>query len=431
MTGPVMKKLYKLPLIPIVICFLTFSVLAISIGCKSQISEEASSEDIVETVDDGSVESLPKEAPDQQPAFENQTRVAAVSTVTPVQVEVVAENLSHPWGITFLPDTRMLISEKTGTIRIITLQGEVGDTILGVPPVYYRQDGGLMDITLDPDYENNRTVYWAFSEPYDTGYIASVARGILSEDESQFNDVKVIYRAPPAVAGPMHYGVRLLFDNENQMLVALGERFEHRHRIKAQELSSAFGKIIRIDGEGQPSPGNPFADDPNALAEVYATGFRDPQGLAFHPETGDLWSSDHGTRAGDEINRIVAGGNYGWPIVAYGLEYSREPIYEGLTQKEGTIQPVYYWDPAIAPGGINFYSGANISEWENNLFVAALRGKHLARLVIENDKVVGEERLLTDLEQRLRTVIEGPDGNLYVSTDEDEGMIVRIRKADL
>lgn len=426
-----MKELNKLPTFYPVICFFITAILGISIGCKSQVGEDSTTAEIVETIDDGSVESLPKEAPDQQPAFENQTRIKEVVTETPLQVDIVAKDLSHPWGITFLPDTRMLISEKTGTIRIISLEGTVGDTILGVPPVYYRQDGGMMDITLDPDFERNRTVYWAFSEPYDTGYIASVAKGVLSDDESSLHDVKVIYRAPPAVAGPMHYGVRLLFDQEDQMFVALGERMEHRHRMKAQELSSAFGKIIRINGKGEPSPGNPFADDPNALAEVYAMGFRDPQGLAFHPETGDLWSSDHGTRAGDEINLIVPGGNYGWPVVAYGLEYSREPIYDGLTQKEGTLQPVYYWDPAIAPGGINFYSGAKISEWKNNLFVAALRGKHLARLVIVNNKVVGEERLLTDLEQRLRSVIEGPDGNLYVTTDEDEGMIVRIRKADL
>ncbi len=426
-----MKEVHKLPpFFAVIYCFI-ISISVITPGCKSQVSEDTASEGMVETIDDGSVESLPKEAPDQQPAFENQTRVKAVSTQTPVQVEIVAENLSHPWGITFLPDTRMLISEKTGTIRVVSLQGEVGDTILGVPPVYYRQDGGLMDIALDPDFSDNRTVYWAFSEPFDTGYIASVAKGILSADETRFDNVEVIYRAPPAVEGPMHYGVRLLFDDEDQMLVALGERFEHRHRIKAQELSSAFGKIIRINGFGEPSPGNPFEGDSNALAEVYATGFRDPQGLAFHPETGELWSSDHGTRAGDEINLIVPGGNYGWPLVAYGLEYSREPILEGQTQKEGTIQPVYYWDPAIAPGGINFYSGINIPEWKNNLFVAALRGKHLVRLVIENNKVVGEERLLTELDQRLRSVVEGPDGDLYVTTDEDEGMIVRIRKADL
>ena len=426
-----MKELSKLPPFCLLICCLIVCVFSLSIGCKSQVAEDTTSETSVEMIDDGSVESLPKEAPEQQPAFDNQTRVKAVATETPLQVDIVASDLSHPWGITFLPDTRMLISEKTGTIRIISLEGVVGDTILGVPPVYYRQDGGLMDITLDPDFENNRNIYWAFSEPYDTGYIASVAKGVLSDDETQFNDVRVIYRAPPAVSGPMHYGVRLLFDQEDQLFVSLGERYEHRHRIKAQELSSAFGKIIRIDSEGAPSPGNPFEDDPNALAEVYATGFRDPQGLAFHPETGDLWSSDHGTRAGDEINRIVPGGNYGWPVVAYGLEYSREPINDGLTQKEGTLQPVYYWDPAIAPGGINFYSGANIPEWKNNLFVAALRGKHLARLVIEDNQVVGEERLLTDLEQRLRSVIEGPDGNLYVTTDEDQGMIVRIGKADL
>ena len=420
-----MKNLYNLSLLSFLLAFHM-----VFIGCKSNAEKEDLQEvDRTEVVMDGSVETLPREAVSQSPAFINQTRVPAIRSSTPYDVEVVADHLSHPWGITFLPDTRMLISEKTGTIRIISLQGDVGDTILGVPSVYYRQDGGLMDITLDPDFQENRIVYWAFSEPYDTGYIASIAKGVLSPDESQFNNVEIIYRALPAVGGPMHYGVRLLFDVEDQLLVALGERFEHRHRMKAQELDSPFGKIIRISGTGSPSIGNPYSNHPNALPEVYASGFRDPQGLAFHPETGELWSSDHGTRAGDEINQISPGGNYGWPVIAYGLEYSREPINDGITVKEGMEQPVYYWDPAIAPGGINFYSGINIPEWKNNLFVAALKGKHLARLVIEGGQVVAEERLLTELDHRLRSVIEGPDGNLYVLTDEDQGMIVRIKKA--
>jgi glucose/arabinose dehydrogenase len=230
----------------------------------------------------------------------------------------------------------------------------------------------------------------------------------------------------------MHYGTKLLVDNEGYLLATLGERFEPRVRVRAQALNSAFGKVIRIDRTGQGAPDNPFIDQEEALAEIWAYGFRDPQGMAFHPENGELWLSEHGPRAGDEINVITAGKNYGWPLISYGLEYNKELVNGGLTQAENMQQPIYYWDPAVAPAGICFYSGKLIPEWKNNLFVACLRGKHLIRLTLEGHKVTGEERLLTDWGQRIRGVCEGPDGALYLWTDEAEGHIIRIipAKAD-
>ena len=223
----------------------------------------------------------------------------------------------------------------------------------------------------------------------------------------------------------MHYGCRLMFDPEGYLLASIGDRFEPRVRIRAQHLDSPFGKILRLDRDGGAAPGNPFADTPGALPEIWAIGFRHTQGMTRDPGTGLLWSTDHGARGGDELNLLVPGVNYGWPEVAYGQEYERIPIGEGITQRDGTNQPVYYWDPAVAPSGLTFYSGKEVAEWAGDLFVATLRGKHLVRLKIKDNKVMGEERLLEGLEQRIRGVKEGPDG-LYFWTDEGESGIFRI-----
>jgi glucose/arabinose dehydrogenase len=372
------------------------------------------------------VETLPAEAEGQKPAFVGQTRIQAIQTSSKYRVDTLAKNLERPWGFTFLPDGRYLITEKPGRIRILAKDGSVGDTIVGVLPVHFQQDGGLMDIAIAPDFSNTRQIFWAYSEKRDTGYMPTIATGYLAKDEKSLERVSVIYRAGPAIGSVMHYGTTLLFDPEGYLLVTLGERYEPRVRVRAQALHSPFGKVIRIDRNGNAAPGNPFKASQDTLAEIWAYGFRDPQGIAFHPQTGELWLSDHGPRAGDEINVITPGANYGWPMIAYGLEYSKEPVNGGLTQADGMEQPVYYWDPAVAPAGITFYSGRLIPEWRNDLFVATLRGKHLVRLKIEGHKIVGEERLLTDLDKRLRGVKEGPDGALYVWTAEAEGYILRI-----
>ncbi|NND30952.1 MAG: PQQ-dependent sugar dehydrogenase [Saprospiraceae bacterium] len=395
------------------------------INCKNTIPGEKPLQDAPLEISTG-VEMLPPEAKGQNPAFPGQTRISAVKTRTIFKVDTLAKNLDRPWGLAFLPDGRYLVTEKPGRVRIVNENGTLGDSIKGILPIHFQQDGGLMDIAIAPDFSESREVFWSYSEKIDTGFTPTIARAYLSEDEKSLTDVTVIYRAGPAVGSVMHYGTSLLFDPEGHLLVSFGERFEPRVRVRAQKLNSAFGKIIRIDREGNPAPGNPFASTADTLPEIWAYGFRDPQGLAFHGITGELWASDHGARAGDEINHILPGANYGWPMIAYGLEYSREPVNGGLTQADGMQQPVYYWDPAVAPAGICFYSGQLIPEWQNDLFVACLRGKHLIRLKLDGKKVTGEERLLTNLDKRLRGVKEGPDGALYVWTDEADGYILRI-----
>ncbi|MBK8502565.1 MAG: PQQ-dependent sugar dehydrogenase [Saprospiraceae bacterium] len=372
------------------------------------------------------VEMLPTEAQGQKPAFEGQTRIAAISSNTAYRIDTVVKGLNRPWGLDFLPDGRMIITEKPGRIRIIDLDGNLGDSIGGVLPVHFQQDGGLMDVVIASDFAKSREIFWSFSERKDTGYVPSIARGRIAVDEKNLENVTVIYRTEPAIGSVMHYGTKLLIDGEGYLLATMGERYEQRVRVRAQALNSAFGKVIRIDRTGHGAPGNPFIGREDALAEIWAYGFRDPQGMAYHPENGELWLSEHGPRAGDEINVITAGKNYGWPMISYGLEYNKELVNGGLTQSENMEQPIYYWDPAVAPAGICIYSGKLIPELKNNLFVACLRGKHLIRLTLDGHKVTGEERLLVDWGQRIRAVCEGPDGALYLWNDEAEGCVIRI-----
>lgn len=404
----------------ILACFL----LLVMWSCSNKTTDSASGNSNKPT--SGGVEILPQEAAGQEPAFIGQTRIGRIETVTVFKIDTIATGLDRPWGVDFLPDGRMIVTEKPGRVRIVDQKGVVGDSIRGMLPVHFQQDGGLMDIVTAPDFVSSRELFWAFSEKKDTGYVPTLARGVLSEDERQLEDVTIIYRAEPAIGSVMHYGTKLLFDAGGHLLATIGERFEPRIRNRAQDLSSAFGKVIRIDRTGAAASGNPFVGQADALPEIWAYGFRDPQGLAIHPETGELWLSDHGPRAGDEINLVEAGKNYGWPVISYGLEYSREPVNGGLTQADNMQQPLYYWDPAVAPAGICIYSGRLIPEWKNNLFVACLRGKHLIRLTIDGHKITGEERLLSDWDRRIRGVCEGPDGALYLWTDEAKGCIVRI-----
>lgn len=373
-----------------------------------------------------SVENMPTEAKGQLPAFPEQTRVRAVTTSTQFKLDTITTSLSYPWGLDFMPDHRMIVTEKTGSMHFVTMEGQVSDSIRGIPAVHFDRDGGLLDVAVAPDFSQSRLVYWVFAERYDTGYLAAIARGKLSRDEKRFEDVRIIYRAKPSHHDTYHYGSRLLFDKDGRLFACFGERFHTETRVLAQNKMFALGKVIRINADGTACSGNPFFDDKNALPVLWAIGLRDPQGMAFNPDTGDLWLSDHGPRGGDELNLILPGHNYGWPLISYGIEYDGTPVNGGKTQMQGMDQPVYYWDPAIAPGGLTFYDGALITEWKDNLFIAALRGKHLDRLVLKDNKVVGEERLLTELNQRIRTVKEGPDGALYVMTDSDPGALLRI-----
>jgi len=335
--------------------------------------------------------------------------------------------LNSPWGITSLPDGRFLITEKKGTMRIATQDGILTGEITGLPEVDDRGQGGLLGVTIDPDFSNNRMVYWTFSEKTGGGNLTAVGKGKLSEDEKTIENAQVIYEATPAYDGKLHYGSRILFDKAGNIIISTGERSDLETRPQAQKLNSALGKVLRITTEGKPAPGNPFENRKDARPEIYSYGHRNVQGLAMHPATGDLWETEFGPRGGDEVNLIKPGKNYGWATITYGIEYSGEKVGDAIQQKEGMEQPVYYYDPVISPSGITFYSSDVISEWKNNLFIAALSGMHIARLVIENNKVVGEERLLSEEGQRFRDITEGSDGALYAVTDQ--GRLYRIGKS--
>lgn len=360
------------------------------------------------------------------PAFAGQTRIGSVSTTTAIKSTIVTSTLNAPWGITSLPDGRLLVTEKGGQMRIVTSSGVVGNAITGIPAVASSGQGGLLGLCLDPQFAVNRMVYWVFSEQTAGNTLTAVAKGRLSNDESTIEGATVTYRANPSANSNLHYGGRILFDANGNLFVSTGERSILATRPLAQSVEGALGKIVRITTNGQPASGNPTFSGANALPELYSIGHRNPQGIAIHPTTGDLWQSEHGPRGGDEINRVVGGSNYGWPVITYGIEYSGEPIGAAIQKQDGMEQPVYYWDPVISPSGMTFYKGNRVAEWENNLFIGALSGKHIARLVIENNKVVGEERLLADQDQRFRDITQGPDNALYAITDG--GRLYKIDK---
>lgn len=376
------------------------------------------------------VEQVPKEAPHQEPAFPEQTRAPAIQTRSAYTLEIITENLSYPWGLDFLPDGRMIVSEKPGRVRIVDLDGTVSAPLGGVPAVRYQGSGGMFDLKLAPDFGTSRKVFLTYVVTAGGEAKNCVAAGRLSDDEASLQDVQVIYQIEPIQGGRFHFGSRMLFDRNGMLYVTFGDRFQNG-RSQVQRLDAAPGKVIRIQQDGTAAPDNPFINQSNALPEIWSIGHRNPQGLAFQPSTGNLWLSDHGPRAGDEINVIEKGANYGWPEISYGLEYRGGPVNgTGLTQKEGMQQPVYYYDPAPAPSGMTFYDGTLMPEWKNNLFVAMLRGRHIARLVIDENtqRIIGEEKLLEDQEERFRHVVQGPDGALYALTDSEAGKIYRISK---
>lgn len=401
------------------ISILSFAMSFLVIGCnKKQFDTEQTPEGVA-------VETLVPNA-EYKPAFAGQTRIKGVKTKTPFASKVLTESLKKPWGIAPLPDGRFLITQKSGTLRLAEASGAISEDITGLPEVNDSGQGGLLDITIDPNFTRNRMVYWTFSEKSTRGNLTAVAKGRLANDERAIENAIVIYRATPAYEGVLHYGSRILFDNTGNLVFSTGERSDIETRPQAQSLTSALGKIIRITVDGAPAIGNPFSSNPKARPELYSYGHRNVQGLALHPQTGELWENEFGPRGGDEVNRIVAGKNYGWPIITYGIEYEGKTIGGGKTQMEGMEQPVYYWDPVVSPSGMTFYSGGTIPEWENNLFIGGLSSQHIVRLVIENNKVTGEERLLANEGQRFRDVSQGKDGALYAITDS--GRLYRINK---
>lgn len=363
---------------------------------------------------------------DYEPAFEGQTRIGSVETETAWDASIITSSLSSPWGVVSLPDGRLLITQKSGTMRIVTLAGVVSAPITGIPSVNAAGQGGLLGLCLDPDFATNRMVYWVFSQAVTGGNITAVAKGKLSDNETTIENADVIYQSTPAHASTLHYGGRILFDETGNLIVSTGERSVLDTRPLAQAVNSSLGKTVRITKDGDPAPGNPTFSGAGALPELYTIGHRNPQGLALHPETGDVWLGEHGPQGGDEINRLEPGKNYGWPVITYGEEYSGAQIGAGIQAQAGMEQPIYYWDPVIAPSGMTFYTGERVPEWENNLFMTSLSQTHIVRLVMDDNKVVGEERLLAIEGQRFRDITQGPDGALYAVTDS--GRLYRIDK---
>lgn len=360
-----------------------------------------------------------------QPAFIGQTRIAGAKTVTPFKVEKIAEKLGNPWAVIPLPDGRLLITLKSGSMQIHDASGELVKKITGFPAVDAGGQGGMLDVALDPLFTKNKIIYWSFSEKYGLGNLMTVAKGELNEAAGKIDHPIIIFRATPALRGGLHFGSRLLFDKNGYLFVSTGERSNPEGRVQAQSLVSGLGKIFRITKEGKAAPGNPFLKNENAMPEIFAYGIRNAQSLDIHPVTGELWEAEFGPRGGDEVNIIKAGKNYGWPVITYGIEYGGDKIGEAIQQKAGMEQPVYYWDPVLSPSGMVFYSGNAIPEWKNNLFICGLSSQHIARLVITNNKVVGEERLLTDKNERFRDVAY-TNGLLYVITDS--GKMYKISK---
>jgi glucose/arabinose dehydrogenase len=361
------------------------------------------------------------------PAFAGQTRIGSTQTTTAFKGTVLTSSLASPWGIAALPDGRLLVTEKSGKMRIVSETGVIGDAITGVPAVNSDDQGGLLGVCLDPQFTANRMIYWVYAEAVSGGNVTTVGKGRLSDDEASLEFVDIVYRSNTPNNSTLHYGGRVVFDGSGNLFVSIGERSVLATRPLAQDVSSSLGKVVRVTKTGGAASGNPSFSGSGALPELYSIGHRNPQGLAIHPQTGELWLSEHGPRGGDEINRVVAGNNYGWPVITYGIEYDWKPIGNPpIQQQNGMQQPVYYWDPVISPSGMTFYKGNRVPEWQNNLFIGALSGKHIARLVIENNVVVAEERLLESQGQRFRDITQASNGALYAVTDG--GRLYKIDK---
>ncbi|HEX6645134.1 MAG TPA: PQQ-dependent sugar dehydrogenase [Gemmatimonadales bacterium] len=371
------------------------------------------------------LESRPANVPEQRPAFEGQTRACGVTSSAAYAVTVVARGLVHPWAVEPLPGGDLLVTERPGRMRIVSATGTLGEPLTGLPAVDARGQGGLLDVALSPSFASDRTIYWSYAEPRGGGNATSVARGVLAEDRRSVGQVQVIFRALPTYDGTMHFGSRLAFAPDGKLFVTLGERSDTVIRPQAQDLGSHMGKIVRINPDGSVPADNPFVGRAGAKPEIWTLGHRNVQAAAIDAN-GRLWAIEHGAQGGDELNLIERGRNYGWPVQAYGEEYSGAPIATAATQRDGMEQPVYYWDPVIAPSGAQFYSGQAFPGWRGNLFVGAMKEKRLVRLVLDGNRVSGEEHLLVDRGRRVRDVRQGPDGALYVVTDEENGELWRV-----
>jgi len=360
-----------------------------------------------------------------RPAFPGQTRAPEALSGVIIAKQPLNARLEHPWALVFLPDGRMLVTERPGRMRIVTGEGQLSAPIQGLPRVDARGQGGLLDVVLGPSFATDRMIYWSYSEPRGNGENATaVARGRLSNDGARVENVQRIFQQQPAWRPTAHFGSRLVFDREGHLYITLGERSNPDSRVHAQDLTTTIGKVVRINADGSIPADNPFVGRANTRTEIWSYGHRNVQGADLNPETGALWTIEHGPRGGDELNIPQAGRNYGWPIISYGEDYSGAPIGEGVTTREGMEQPIYYWDPVIAPGDMDFYRGS-LFPWRGDILIGGLGTEQLVRLDIEGERVTGEERFDLDI-GRIRDIAEDETGALWVITDEDNGRIVRL-----
>jgi len=366
-------------------------------------------------------------APDQQPAFAGQTRAPQPAEPAVVEKEVVAEDLPQLWALEFLPDGRMLVTAKAGSLHIIDAQGQLGPDITGVPEVDARDQGGLLDVAISPDFAQSGRIFLSFSEPREGGNGTSVASARLVPDKTGgglLEDVSVIFRQMPTYNGTKHFGSRVVVGEGGELYVTVGERSDVEPRVQAQDIGSGLGKVFRIDQEGKALPDNPFVDVEGALPEIWSLGHRNMQSAAMDGQ-GRLWTVEHGPKGGDELNRPEPGENYGWPEVTYGIDYSGAPIGEGITQSAETEQPVYFWDPVIAPSGMAWYDGEEFPQWQNALLVGALVAQSVVVVSIDGDRVVSEQRV--PLDARIRDVKVGPEGAVYAVTETRGGSSTIVR----
>ena len=344
----------------------------------------------------------------------------------------VVEGLQNPWSVAFLPGGKMLITERPGRLRVLGTDGKLSAPVTGLPAVFARGQGGLLDVALDPAFAKNNLIYWSFSEPRENNENnTAVARGKFVDDPvaPRVDDVQVIYHQTPSMNSPLHFGSRLVFGRDGTLFVTQGDRSIIPGRMQAQKLDSGIGKIVRINTDGSIPKDNPFVGKEGVRPEIWSFGHRNLQAAALNPATGELWEVEHGTRGGDEINIARKGKDYGWPTIAYGIEYQGGTITGGIQQQAGMEQPIYYWDPIIGPSGMTFYTGSLFPQWKGSLFVGGHGSRDLVRLTLDGEKITGEERLLKDLQPKpeaIRDVRTGPDGAMYLLTDGAAGRLLKL-----
>jgi glucose/arabinose dehydrogenase len=365
--------------------------------------------------------------PGFEPAFPGQHRAPASDSGVTLVVETFAGSLEHPWGIDAMPNGGYVVTELPGRMRVISGNGEISDPIEGIPAVFHGGQGGLLDVAVGPTFAEDRLIYWSYARQLEGGkYVTVASRGRLSEDGSQVSDVEDIFVQEPPSPTPVHFGSRIRFDGEGHVYITTGDHFTETERLLAQDPGTTYGKVIRLNLDGSVPEDNPFVDRQGAIGSIWTLGHRNVQGAAIHPETGRLWTIEHGPQGGDELNPSKPGANYGWPTVSYGENYDGSPVGEGIERHSGDfVEPRYYWDPVIAPGGMLFYQGDMFADWNGDLLIASMVPGALVRIELDGETVTGEERLLKD-HGRIRDIVEAPDGALLVLVDAAEGSVLRL-----